>query len=352
MFTQNQVRQFYVANSYQDNVTGLTNAGDVMVQSQGKDLYFNYVNADGEVMRSDLIDINKIKSITFTPAEKMQYKSKATVVKLNANVNSGAIVAGQDYMLNIRINQMYWNSDQTWGWKYGVVHGTTGMSTSDFYKKMALSLVANMSREATPILKVYIATSDIADDADITTGNTREVKATDTEATLPTGTTYAVIVDEAEQPWRLFQMQQAPVYYEAKSDNIVVDNDEVKWGVEKTKTGLTTIENGKKICDMEYFYHGERGDIYRESAWPNNWKNEMIANKNNKYDTIDIHYYWNGANHAVQKSEKDITLACVATTGTSTDEVIYKIADAMKTAGITDIAPASAVTENVYTIEF
>lgn len=300
--------------------SGLTNVGDIDVKSQGNDLYFNFVNADGEVMRTDLIDKGKIMSITVTPAAKQARKSKATFVVLDPNAkadtnddNTPNLIGGQDYMLNITIPQMYYKSDQVRGFKYGVVHATNSMSDSDFYKKMALSLVANMSREAWPILKVYLTTATSASNVTFGT-NTTLVTEQSTETSL-NGTYTAIVIDEAEQAWNLGRMTQEPVFYEAKSDEILVSGDYMKWGVETEFVGDTTTENGKKIAEMEWFYHGERGDIYREAAWPNNWPNHMMADPTKKYDTIDIHYYWNGANHAIQKSEKDITIACPVGTG-------------------------------------
>ena len=309
MFTQNQVRQLYVAKAYESNATGLDTAGDIMLVSPSgqTDMYFNFVNADGEVMRTDLINKDNIMSITVTPAEKMKYTSKGTLVVLDSNVASGNPVGGEDYMINITIPQMYYKSDAVRGFKYGVVHATSSMSVSDFYKEMCKSLVANMSREAWDILKIYAVTSSITDASAVTTGNTVEIKA---DSDVPTGTVYGVYIDEAEQAWKLGTMKQERVYYEAKSDEIVVSGDYQKWGKETVAPGLLTIENGKNMADMEWFYHGERGDIYRESAWPNNWPNKMLINPEQKYDTIDIHYYWQGANHAIQKSEKDITLVC------------------------------------------
>ena len=332
MLTQNQVRQFYVANAVS---SGLTTAGDINVETSGNDMYFNVVNADGEVMRTDLVNKNKIKSVTFTPAEAMEYTSKATYIKLSEDAldTNGKPIAGQDYILNIKVNQLNWPSDSCPGWKYGVVHTISGTNntTSNFYKTLAKSLSVNMSRDAEKLMKVYCVNVSGAASS-LTTSNVTEITK---DSDIPTGTVYAVLVDEAEQPWKLGAMNQEAVNYEAKGDNIIVSGEEIKWSEETVIPGFTKIQDGKKIADMEWFYHGERGDIYREGAWPNNWANQMLANKNTKYDTVDIHYYWNGANHASQLSEKDITIACPATTGGT--QVATTLISAIKTAAdITD----------------
>jgi hypothetical protein len=95
---------------------------------------------------------------------------------------------------------------------------------------------------------------------------------------------------------------------------------------------------------MEYFYHANRGDYNREAAWPNNWPDAYLANSSAAYgyDVIEIHWYWDGANHAVQKSEKDITIAfpaagaTIATAGECDDFITAW--NALGTADITAIS--------------
>ena len=386
MFTQNQVRQFYVANGYQSSVGNLANPGDITVDVNGNDLYFVFKNADGETLRTDRIDLNKIMSVTFTPAEAQRRVTRATLVTLDsAVIDSSNVVSGEDYILNIRINQLNWHSDYNWGYKFGAVHSVSNMTPSDFYKKMAMSIANNMSRDPQQLLKVYLADDDFkgefsasgsytsgdvvtyegqlytfnathttsawdASDVDLSTASAvTEVTGKTVEASL-NGTYTAIILDEALQPWRLGMTTQEPVFYEACSDNVYVDGEEVKWGVETTITGLTTITDTKKIADMEWFYHGERGDIYRDAAWPNNWPNTMLTNMTAEYDTIDIHYYWNGANHAVQKSEKDITIACKAASNHTIADSILDLIVSSAGLTLTDLTTQSSKSLNASNI--
>lgn len=307
MFTHNQVRQFYVANAYESAASGLDTAGDIILVEQDGDMYFNYVNPDGEILRTDLIDKNKIMSITVTPADKQKYISKATVITLKNDVldsqNSNNPVAGEDYMVNVKAWNPKYQSETSPVWKYGVMHTTSATTPSDFYKGLAKSLAANIDKNIFVGLKVYGLTAS-GDITALTTGNTTEVNA---DTVIPTGTTfYGIVVDEKE-----------PCIYDANGDYVYVNGDETLWADTKELAGMTIFENGQKIADMEKFYHGERGDIYREGSFPYNWENKMVANPASKYDTIDIHYYWNGANHAIQKSEKDITIACASGVATS-----------------------------------
>lgn len=307
MFTHNQVRQFYVANAYESAASGLDTAGDIMLNTQDGDMYFNYVNPDGEIIRTDLIDKNKIMSVTVTPADKQKYVSKATLITLKQDVidsQTNNPVAGEDYMINVKAWNPKYQAETSPIWKYGVKHTTSSTTPSDFYKDLAKSLAANLEKNLFVGLKVYGITAS-GDITSLTTGNTTEVKA-DTDLSSTGTTFYGIVIDEKE-----------PCVYDANGDYVYVNGEETLWADTKELVGMTTFENGQKIVDMEKFYHGERGDLYREGSYPYNWDNKMVANPASKYDTIDIHYYWNGANHAIQKSEKDITIACASGVATS-----------------------------------
>lgn len=337
MFTQNQIRQFLPVSGYQSSTMagGSTNIGKVKVTSTPLGEYnVQYVDSTGKVI-SFIIPEKSILWKKATPASKMAYKSKATLVTLdntylvdtNNDSNVDSVVSGQDYMLNIRINSLHWDSDEVWGHKYGVVHATYGMSPSTFYKKMALSLAGNFSREEVRTLKFYVTwvtdaeTDGVIDDIVFSGGSANCVEVTPgmTAAALDTaiGSTYVnaitgVIIDEAneaDRPWRLGVQSMQDIEYIASPDTIIYSGEEVTWGKTETFQGSVTIGNGRKVADMEYFYHANRGDYNREAAWPNNWPSVEQIDATKTYDIIDIHWSWQGNNHAIQRSEKDLTLA-------------------------------------------
>lgn len=310
MFTQNQIRQMFVANAYSNTAA----EGNISVTKEGNDYRILHYGKDG-LPTIVHIPEDHILYTKAVPAADMQYKSKATLITLNQEYlvdhdddaqTPKVLVSGQDYLLNVRINGLYWDSDEVWGHKYGVVHATYNMSPSQFYVKMALSLAKNLSREAAPLLKVYVTTNAAG------TALT-EVTADTKESTLnPNNTNYlGIVIDEVEQPWRLGVMPQHTVDFIASPSTIMFSGDEVVWGTSEKIDGNLTLQNSKKIADMEYFYHANRGDYNREAAWPNNWPAAYLADSSaaNGYDVVEIHWYWDGANHAVQKSEKDITIA-------------------------------------------
>ena len=296
-FSTNQVRQLYVAKALKTpHVLASDAAGSIAVKNDTH-LYFEYKGADN-LMRSDLIDIKNILYAKATDADDMAHELKSVTVTLATDVNGGAPVAGQDYILRIVFRQYVGMSDEDQYFKYGMVHAYAGMTASDFYKKLALSLAKNFSREVVPLVKFTLTNSE---------DEVVPVDATTKESSL-TETYTALVIDEVEQPWRLGIMEQTPVYFTVQPTTITVNGDERIWGTVEDTDPTGTIDNGKKIADLEYFCMGERGDIYRGVGFPNNIPTTYLVDPTVKYNVIDIHYAYVGSNESVQKSEKTITL--------------------------------------------
>lgn len=299
-FSTNQVRQLYVAKALKDSpVLASDAAGCIAVKNDTakNHLYFEYKGADS-LMRSDLIDIKNILYAKATDADDMAHELKSVTVTLATDVNDGAPVAGQDYILRIVFRQYVGMSDEDQYFKYGMVHAYAGMTVSDFYKKLALSLAKNFSREVVPLVKFTLTNSK---------NGAVPVDATTKESSLTEAYT-ALVINEVEQPWRLGIMEQTPVYFTVQPTTITVNGDERIWGTVKDTGPAGTIDNGKKIADLEYFCMGERGDIYRGVGFPNNIPTTYLVDPTVKYNVIDIHYAYVGSNESVQKSEKTITL--------------------------------------------
>lgn len=325
-FSTNQVRQLYVAKALNDSqVLASDAAGTIAVKNDTakNHLYFEYKGADN-LMRSDLIDIKNILYAKATDADDMAHKLKAVTVTLDNKVSADAPVAGQNYILRIVFKQYVGMSDEDQYFKYGMVHAYAGMTASDFYKKLALSLAKNFSREAVPLVKFVLTNSD---------DKAVPVDATTKESSL-TGTYTALVINEVEQPWRLGIMEQTPVYFEVQPVPVTVNGDERIWGKVKDTNLAGTIANGKKIADLEYFCMGERGDIYRGVGFPNNIPTTYLVDPTVKYNVIDIHYAYVGSNEGVQKSEKTITLVVpkVGATNSASNVLANNIITAINTA--------------------
>lgn len=324
VFSTNQVRQLYVAKALKPtHVFASDAAGSIAVKNDTakNHLYFEYKGADN-LMRSDLIDIENILYAKATDADAMAHELKSVTVTLDTNVNGGAPVAGQDYILRIAFRQYVGMSDEDQYFKYGMVHAYAGMDADEFYKVLAQSLAKNFSREVVPLIKIEVHSKATKSKGGfdskgymVVTPSTKDTGATDSTNPYYDGTS-AVISDidsiritEVEQPWRLGIMTQTPVYFTVQPTTVLVNGDDRIWGTVTEGTN-GTIGNGKKIADLEYFCMGERGDIYRGVGFPHNIVTTYLVDPTKTYYTFDIHYAYVGNNESVQKSEKDITIVC------------------------------------------
>lgn len=306
-FSTNQVRQLYVATALKpSNVIASDTAGSIAVKSDTakSHLYFEYMGAGG-MTRSDLIDIKNILYAKATDADDLAYDLAKYKLTLDDTVNGGEPVVAQDYILRIAFRNYPGLSEEDQYFKYGMVHAVTGMTASDFYKTLALSLVKNFSREEQGLLKFYLETG--GSDAGVVAGTPTEVTKDTKESSL-TGTYTSIIIEEAPQDWILGVMEQAPVNFTIQPDLIIDNGDERIWGVVKKVTSTNSIPDGHKIADLEYFCMGERGDVYRMVGFPYVIRTKYLVDPDIKYNVIDIHYAYVGPNESVQKSEKDITI--------------------------------------------
>lgn len=322
VFSTNQVRQLYVAKELKTpHVLATDDAGAIAVKNDTakNHLYFEYKGADN-LMRSDLIDIKNILYAKATDADAMAHELKSVTVTLDTNVNGGAPVAGQDYILRIAFRQYVGMSDEDQYFKYGMVHAYAGMDADEFYKVLALSIAKNFSREVVPLIKIEVHSKATKSKGGfdsngymVVTPTTKDNGKSDT--TNPYYATDVLVTDidsiritEVEQPWRLGIMAQTPVYFTVQPTTVLVSGDERIWGTVTDNEDAGTIDNGKKIADLEYFCIGERGDIYRGVGFPHNIPTTYLVDPTVKYNVIDIHYAYVGSNESVQKSEKTITL--------------------------------------------
>ena len=321
-YSVNQVRQLYVAKVLKNPVLASDAAGSIAVKNDTakNHLYFEYKGADN-LMRSDLIDIKNILYAKATDADDMAHELKAVTVTLDSDVNAGAPVAGQDYILRIAFRQYVGMSDEDQYFKYGMVHAYAGMDADEFYKVLALSIAKNFSREVVPLIKIEVHSKATKSKGGfdsngymVVTPTTKDNGKSDT--TNPYYATDTLVTDidsiritEVEQPWRLGVMAQTPVYFTVQPVAVMVNGDERIWATVTEGTN-GTIGNGKKIADLEYFCMGERGDMYRGIGFPHNIVTTYLVDPTKTYYTFDIHYAYVGNNESVQKSEKDITIVC------------------------------------------
>lgn len=305
VFSINQARQLYVAKAIKENTSDLATAGDIVPKADKAKttLYFQSMSPAG-IVASDKIDIKNVISAKATASKDLAHKLVRYSIILDTDV-ANAPIAGQNYILRLAFRQYIGLSEEDQYFKYGEVIPRSGMTVSDFYKKMAISLAKNLENktESTPLVNIYL--NSTSDEVDI------PVTATTKESDLNKDDYNKIIIEEAEQPWVLGMMPQAFIPFTPQFLTITVDNEDRLWGVATVVAPKKTVSNGHLVADLEYFCMGARGDIYRGMGYPNIIKTTYLVDPSAVYDVLDIHYFYTGSNESVQKSEKTITLVTV-----------------------------------------
>ena len=331
MFSENQVRQLYVVKSVEtlNSKVNLTkSSGDIALRQlalksgvYGNEFYFQYRGATADsLLRSDLIDKSKVISVDATAAADLAYPLKKCVVKLNSKAVDvdGKPLTGRDYILRISFRNYIGMSDEDQYFKFGIVHTYSGMSASDFYKTLAISLVQNFVREPQSMLKFALVSAGEA-------GATVETEVSiTTKASSLSGTYTGVAISEVEQKWELGLMPVTTVHFTVQPDTVKdASGNEVIWGqgfseaypVSATAdvsgfAARTSVANSKKTADLEWFLAGEKGDMYRNVGYPHIIPTKYMVDSSNTdgYSYVDIHYFYDGGNENPQKSEKTVTL--------------------------------------------
>lgn len=302
--SDNQFRNLYVMKSYKASESALEAVGDatLKVDTAKNAMYLVYKDTEDN-LTSDIIDLKNLLYVKSTKAADMARKLNSQSVTLNEDP-----ISGQDYVLNVEVRNFVALGDDSTHIKFGAVHAVKGMTKSDFYKAMALNLAKNLSREVSPILNVLLTKNNTTDGESevpvLVNGKMQilaELKATESYTDI--------IIDEVEQPWRRGVAQVEPVNFNTTCGTVLVDGDDVIWGTVEKEEG-DPVNNGKQIADMEWFYHGTRGDIYREATYPDNFDFKPLVDETKAYSTLDIHFAYVGPGVEVAKSERTITVVC------------------------------------------
>lgn len=330
--SDNQFRNLYVMKAYKDSESALAAVGDLTlkVDTAKSNVYLVYKDTE-DTITSDLISIKNLLYAKATKAADMARTLNSQSVTLNADP-----ISGQDYVLNVEVRNFVALGDDSTHIKFGAVHAVKGMTKSDFYKAMAVNLAKNLSREPSPILNVLLTKNDSAasGEKDSEVAVLLNGKMQNLAALKSTETYTDIIIDEVEQPWRRGVAQVEPVNFNTTCGTILMDGDNVIWGTVEKETG-DEIQNGKQIADMEWFYHGTRGDIYREATYPDNFDFKPLVDETKAYSTLDIHFAYVGPGVEVAKSERTITVVC------ATAAELTKLITALKTATGVDAGAVS-----------
>lgn len=271
VYSVNQATQFYVVATAPTVKT--TKDGKVKIVGLG-------ANKD---LATDLIDKNKVISITTTPASEMLPKAIAKVITINTTE------AG-NYVMRVIINNYFAEGASGAYIKHASAYIPAGKDAKYIATELAESLENGLKRDIEPAFKA------VANENQITlTPLASEWILGRKAATIPELIVELVPTDpmEMKASWGVVTSTDA-------------DGDTVA-------TGNRNLIN-EKLADYEYFCLGERGDIYRGAGWPNNIETKGQIKQDEDYTVVTVHYYDDLTNEAVQKSEKTAVFACTSTT--------------------------------------
>lgn len=386
----NQNRQFYVVKEVAGFYKAATSEviGSKLTKDSAEGSVFVGVNPDGAgyiqqvgkggIVSTGIIEnISRVKKTAYTAMRRPLKKYK---ISLDSNVNSGAPIAGQDYIIQFQIKNAFGGGMNDIYLKMGgSVYATTGMSASKFWAAMYKSILLNFKREqndwfefdvpqaSVTVSNAYTLTAkdggadgnsleytlSVSGDAESVTVSEGTVAIVLTAAAKTVGdlirvldendapisaapagnattsTTLSAVVDatslsggadyitikEKELSWKLGKTSDDGIDVTFVTPVVESDHVEVQWAkvddltpaVANVSTG-EFVGNGKKTADMEYFFHGERGDQYRDSIGDKMIDTEYMVDSTKEYDFFDIHFAYQGSCEDIQKSERDITL--------------------------------------------
>lgn len=265
VYSVNQATHLYVLGATPSNVAG---TGYVRYSGLG-------VNKD---LVTDLINKNKVLSVTNIPAINLVPKAKIATVTVSG---TGA----GTYVMRVIIDNYFSESPSGSYIKHASAYVKSGATAVDIAGELKKSLDLGLKRDIEPAFKATVSGAVIT----ITPIATEWVLGRKS-TTIPQISVELVPADELD----------------TKADWGTVTYDEDGAPV----AGERKLE-AEILADYEYFCLGERGDQYRGIGWPNNVETKGEVNpKTSGYYVVTVHYYEDLPNEAVQKSEKTAVFVC------------------------------------------
>lgn len=285
VFSINQVSQMFVAKTLKTSTP--TAEGDIQVKGTKDGSLYVISYGKGGLVRSDLIDTDKILYAKQTPSASLNTKLHGYTITV-----TGTPVKGQVYTLKINFRNYIGIGDED---TISIVAAVT--AGIPYTLKDGETVVI-------PVTNAQIATC-LADflERDATFNRLAEISGSNDNV---------FSIYEIEQPWVRGKMQAGQV---VTLDMPIVgyvsggDLETNDWATVKKAEDKTANDGMKKLADLEYFTAGAKGDEYRGMGYPYNMDYDYMLDGKTEMDVISIHYFYQGANHEVQKSEKDLFIA-------------------------------------------
>ena len=333
-FSTNQVKHLYVAKAVDGD---LDTIGDIKFSAAGDNqIIAKYVGNDG-IVRTDLIDLATLKGKAIKSSAMTEYLESAFIASTSA-------VAGQNYIIKVTLSEFGGMTPEDKGFILADYTAASGDAAKNVLAGLAVALANNAAKAAySKVINVYVTTAATAATALTLNTNLWAVEAGASASTVAGyGSLTAIIIEAAEQPWRLGVSSADRVSLQVSTDPIMSSGLETKWATVTYNTAHPTaaLQNSKKIADLEYFCMGERGDVYRNISWPNSFDFTPLVNPaaTYGYHVIELTWAYQGDAEDIQKSPKELVIVSPAE-GATTYTVINAVAgDINSAAGTTVVA--------------
>lgn len=346
-FSENAVRHVIVAKAADDvKIIDLKTGNKVVVDGQGsgesgaagagevnasavEKFYIQYVNAYGDIMKSDIVDKDKIRHYAAKP---FKVGTQRTVT---IKVDKTELAPNTEYSLRVMIREVMSGSQEDQ--MVGVVSHTTSSATDA--TALSKELTDGLAKQ---INKMY----------GVAGKNYNKLDWPVLEAVGETGgTVNTIVIKEVAdnlKPWIIGKVQLRSYNFDIYPNPVLsisstgntnfesfdwIDASDVDKGLfTKTVGGSLGRGAGKVAADLEYFYHGEIGDFYRMNNYPLNITTEYMVDPEKKYDSVDLAFFYRGEATSPQASEKQLMILCEtskAGTGEESSLVLGTIADGL-----------------------
>lgn len=240
----------------------------------------------GGIVRSDLVKPSNICWIRKVAASAMQDTPKILTISLDSNVNSGAPIVGQDYIMSLTIDGVLSPSQED---KF-IVHAAARAFANDTAAALMGRIKDSLEKSVKRMFGDYVPVTVTLSGSNI-------------------------VLTEQFPYWEAGKFQYRRPHFFVNVGTVTDQNTslEVVWGTVAESAG-TAFANGAKVADLEYFALGARGSEERNMGWPYNIETKGLISgtpgvENQNFDLLVIHYFYAGANTNNQKSERDLVIA-------------------------------------------
>lgn len=317
-FNTNQTRHFYVAGAVNANLEN--NLDIALKQTATGEMYFVYKNADGLVTRSDTFDPKKIKHLHYGPVNNIRIPVHR--ISIADGIDLTAFI-GKTVECIITVHEAF-DYDSTYTINASFVANAANTTNEGAFLMAAGKAIATAVPARDKNYPVVLVSSQTGLITPTTVGNTLS------------GDLY---VCGGVQKYVRGKLSGEPcpltIAFRVSDGNY----EDVAWGTDvlTTAAALSTEEEidlpdemwsypgAYVLADLEYFALGERGDVYRGAAWPNEYNPTYVIDTsgNTGYGVLSIEYYWNGNAENVQKSPRMIQVIADTAGATNPAQTFY-----------------------------